>query len=369
MPPSPPPLRRLNSEPARSTDHASTGTRPHHGPHGCDRRNRPRPSAVMSARAISARYSGSRRPGSHSGSAAASSGAGGCGRRAAEVRCAEGPGNPDRGRVRRAEGETSEPVARARRLRQGRISSGHETPRRMRDVDSQPGRAVSCLTRCHRASACGPMRPGATRSRATRPSTRRPATSTVESWPRGRTRTSGWCSSCPKSITHERRLTDVAEALRASWRRSSPSGRAPTPSGSSCRRRSARPTSARSAASCAVSRASTGTRSRCGTARSSRTRAGNSSSRAFSRAVGAEWVPFDTTVFFGSPPVSDIERDAWRNKPRVPRRTRALTYRPIVRYIGRDDPARTIAGWQYWADVVALAARGSVADRVRPHPG
>ena len=70
-------------------------------------------------------------------------------------------------------------------------------------------------------------------------------------------------------------------------------------------------------------------------------------------AVGAEWVPFDTTVLFGSPPVSDIEREAWRNKPRVPRRTRALTSHPIVRYIGRDDPARTAAGWQDWADVVA----------------
>jgi uncharacterized protein YecE (DUF72 family) len=69
--------------------------------------------------------------------------------------------------------------------------------------------------------------------------------------------------------------------------------------------------------------------------------------------VGAEWVPFDTTVLFGSPPASDIEREAWRNKPRVPRRTRALTSHPIVRYIGRDDPARTAAGWQDWADVVA----------------
>ena len=51
--------------------------------------------------------------------------------------------------------------------------------------------------------------------------------------------------------------------------------------------------------------------------------------------------------------MSDIEREAWRNKPRVPRRTRALTSHPIVRYIGRDDPARTAAGWQPWADTMA----------------
>jgi len=69
--------------------------------------------------------------------------------------------------------------------------------------------------------------------------------------------------------------------------------------------------------------------------------------------VGAEWLTFDTTVLFGDPPVSEAERAAWRQKPRVPRRTRALTDYPVVRYIGRDDTARTVAGWQPWLDVVA----------------
>ena len=69
--------------------------------------------------------------------------------------------------------------------------------------------------------------------------------------------------------------------------------------------------------------------------------------------VGAEWVPFDTTVLFESPPASDAEREAWAKKPRLPRRARALTSHPVVRYIGRDDPARTAAGWQPWADTVA----------------
>ncbi|MEO3790219.1 DUF72 domain-containing protein [Nonomuraea sp. B10E15] len=67
----------------------------------------------------------------------------------------------------------------------------------------------------------------------------------------------------------------------------------------------------------------------------------------------AEWVPFDTTVLFRSPPTSDAERDAWTKKPRVPRRTRALTAHPIVRYLGRDDEARTIDGWGPWAGTVA----------------
>lgn len=68
--------------------------------------------------------------------------------------------------------------------------------------------------------------------------------------------------------------------------------------------------------------------------------------------VGAEWIPFDTTAFFRTAPTSDAEREAWTRKPRTALRTRALTDRPIVRYLGRDDPARTVEGWQPWLDVV-----------------
>lgn len=68
--------------------------------------------------------------------------------------------------------------------------------------------------------------------------------------------------------------------------------------------------------------------------------------------AAAEWVPFDTTAFFSTPPTSDAERDAWTKKPRVPLRTAALTERPIVRYLGRDDPERTVEGWRHWVDVV-----------------
>jgi uncharacterized protein YecE (DUF72 family) len=67
----------------------------------------------------------------------------------------------------------------------------------------------------------------------------------------------------------------------------------------------------------------------------------------------AEWVPFDTTEFFRTPPTSDAERDTWTKKPRVPVRSVALTDRPIVRYLGRDDTARTVNGWQRWIDTTA----------------
>ena len=70
-------------------------------------------------------------------------------------------------------------------------------------------------------------------------------------------------------------------------------------------------------------------------------------------AADAEWVPFDTTAFFARPPASDAERDAWNNKPRVRRRATALTDRPIVRFLGRDAVAETVAGWQHWIGVTA----------------
>jgi len=70
-------------------------------------------------------------------------------------------------------------------------------------------------------------------------------------------------------------------------------------------------------------------------------------------AVGAEWVTFDTTVLFDSLPVSAAEREAWTRKPRLPRRSQALTAYPVVRYIGRDDAARTVAGWRPWVETVA----------------
>ncbi|MER7007776.1 DUF72 domain-containing protein [Dactylosporangium sp. NPDC000555] len=70
-------------------------------------------------------------------------------------------------------------------------------------------------------------------------------------------------------------------------------------------------------------------------------------------AAAAEWVPFDTTSFFQTPPTSDAERDAWTKKPRTPLREEALTGHPIVRYLGRDDPARTVEGWRRWVGVTA----------------
>lgn len=73
--------------------------------------------------------------------------------------------------------------------------------------------------------------------------------------------------------------------------------------------------------------------------------------------TGAEWVTFDTTTLFAGPPTSAAEREAWEHKPRLPRRSEALTDRPIVRYLGRDADRETVAGWQPWVGVVAAWLR------------
>jgi uncharacterized protein YecE (DUF72 family) len=66
----------------------------------------------------------------------------------------------------------------------------------------------------------------------------------------------------------------------------------------------------------------------------------------------AEWVSFDTTTLFAEPPATADEAEAWAKKPRLPRRSRALTRYPIVRYIGRDDAEATARGWAPWLDTV-----------------
>ena len=81
----------------------------------------------------------------------------------------------------------------------------------------------------------------------------------------------------------------------------------------------------------------------------------------------AEWVTFDTTVLFETPPLTDAEREAWQKKPRLPRRAHALTDYPIIRYIGRDDVEQTAAGWQPWLDTVADWLRESRSPTVFIH--
>ncbi|MEV1239096.1 DUF72 domain-containing protein [Nonomuraea sp. NPDC050022] len=182
-----------------------------------------------------------------------------------------------------------------------------------------------------------------------------PARTTVESWARQTDPDFRFVVKLPKSITHERRLTGPGadEELRAFltaieplesrahalWVQL-PGSFAPTDLGTLAGFLRGLPPSYRYAVEVRH-------RAFFDDARSVRLLEG-----VLARA-GAEWVPFDTTTLFHSPPTSDAERDAWTKKPRVPRRSTALTDRPIVRYLGRDATERTVEGWQEWVATVA----------------
>ena len=68
---------------------------------------------------------------------------------------------------------------------------------------------------------------------------------------------------------------------------------------------------------------------------------------------GVEWITLDSTTLFAQPPTTEMERETWQRKPRLPVHREALTDEPIVRIVGRDDPRQTVAGWQPWISVVA----------------
>ena len=66
-----------------------------------------------------------------------------------------------------------------------------------------------------------------------------------------------------------------------------------------------------------------------------------------------ERVLLDSRALFRQPPLTDAGRDAYARKPRVPALTEPLTDRPVVRFIGSDDPEPTAAGLLEWHPIVA----------------
>ena len=180
-----------------------------------------------------------------------------------------------------------------------------------------------------------------------------PARDTVRSWAEQSAADFRFILKLPRAITHESRLSDAGEPLRAFLAAIEPLGQrahalwiqlppsfGPGDLG----------------ALAGFLRRLPGEHRYCVEVRHRAFFADPRSERQLERALryhGAEWLTFDTTVLFGSPPASEAEREAWAKKPRLPRRTQALTGHPVIRYIGRDDDSRTAAGWQGWLDVVA----------------
>ncbi|WP_239003491.1 DUF72 domain-containing protein [Nocardia panacis] len=179
-----------------------------------------------------------------------------------------------------------------------------------------------------------------------------PTRATVESWARQTDPDFRFVIKLPRTVTHERRLTEVAAEMReflvaveplgprlhAVWAQL-PASFGPNDLGVLARFLRRLPTEYRPAVEVRHP------------AFFADERAAAQLEGVLSR-VGGEWIPFDTTVLFDGPPTTATEEEAWSKKPRVPRRTRALTEFPIVRYHGRAEEARTVAGWRPWLDVV-----------------
>jgi len=68
---------------------------------------------------------------------------------------------------------------------------------------------------------------------------------------------------------------------------------------------------------------------------------------------GVERVILDTTALFHRTPITEAGHEEWRTKPRVPLLPEPLTDRPIVRYIGSDHPEFTDSGLVHWHALIA----------------
>jgi uncharacterized protein YecE (DUF72 family) len=170
-----------------------------------------------------------------------------------------------------------------------------------------------------------------------------PSASTVASWAAAAPADFRFVFKLPRTVTHERRLRDVTDEMRAFMSLVEPLGER------------ARTLSVQLPASFGPTDLDTLDRflgrmpaaHRCGVevrhpeffalgADGVPGAAGAALSSVLSRR-GAEWITFDTTVLFAAAPTSDAEREGWAQKPRLPRRTAAVTDEPIVRYVGRDE--------------------------------
>ncbi|MEZ5217400.1 MAG: DUF72 domain-containing protein [Ilumatobacteraceae bacterium] len=175
-----------------------------------------------------------------------------------------------------------------------------------------------------------------------------PSAETVDSWAAGAPEGFRFMFKFPRTVTHEHRLRGAAiEDAIGFLEVIAPLGERCDPVAIQLPDRSHRSNSATSTGSSSGCRPPIGTRSRSGIRSSSPTPRRPIAWRR-SAAADVEWIVFDTTTMFAAPPTSEAERVAWENKPRVRRRTRCLTDRPVLRYLGRDDLDATVAGWQRW---------------------
>jgi len=202
----------------------------------------------------------------------------------------------------------------------------------MRDVDARAWQGRYLPHPLPPPSACAPTRPGATRWRATRPSTRRRPSTRPGRGPSRPPRTSASSSSC-ELITPSAASSTWTSRCASSWPRSNRSARERTRCGCNCRRpcarRPGRPWRP-SAPSARDHRYAVSRPPPC-------VLRGLALGAALEKVLGefdAEWVGLRHDGPVSRARRERREMEAWMKKPRLPRRSRALTAHPIVRYIG-----------------------------------
>ena len=67
---------------------------------------------------------------------------------------------------------------------------------------------------------------------------------------------------------------------------------------------------------------------------------------------GANRVVLDSRALFDVPPLTPEEHDAWEKKPRLPVRPMATAGQPILRLIGNRDVGASLERWRQWVPVL-----------------
>jgi uncharacterized protein YecE (DUF72 family) len=82
---------------------------------------------------------------------------------------------------------------------------------------------------------------------------------------------------------------------------------------------------------------------------------------------GINRVILDSRTLFSVPPHTPLEHEAWERKPRLPVRPVATADQPLIRLIGAGNPRATIDGWSQWVPKVAGWCRQGVTPHVFIH--
>lgn len=84
-------------------------------------------------------------------------------------------------------------------------------------------------------------------------------------------------------------------------------------------------------------------------------------------AAGINRVILDSRTLFSVPPQTPLEHEAWERKPRLPVRPVATASQPLIRLIGASNPRTTIDGWSQWVPKIAEWCRSGVSPHVFIH--